>query len=184
MDMTAQGRPEEAKPPKELEGWKRERGEMLRRIELLRRQGVCYICRDLETGEVFGKQHVIFENDRFRVVLDSYPRVEGHTIVVYKPHRADISQLAYDEVGPVFQMCIRVVKAIKSALGAEKVYLLTMCDGRVSHLNFQLLPRYAGNLMGYRRLAAHLYPLEEGPETASLIKSALLQRSSANQPQE
>jgi diadenosine tetraphosphate (Ap4A) HIT family hydrolase len=184
MDMAAQEKPEEAKPIKELEGWRRERGEMLRRIELLRREGVCYICRDLQTGEVFGKQDVIFENDRFRVVLDSYPRVEGHTIVVYKPHRDDVAQLSYEEVGPVFQMCIRVVKAIKSALGAEKVYLLTMCDGQVSHLNFQLLPRYAGNLMGYRRLAARLYPLEEGTETASLIKSALLQRSSDSQPEE
>jgi len=184
MDMAAQEKPEQGKAPKELEGWRRERGEMLQRIELLRRQKICYICRDLETGEVFGKQHIIFENDRFRAVLDPYPRVEGHTIVVYKPHRDDVSQLSYDEVGPVFQMCIRVVKAIKSALKAEKVYLLTMCDGRVSHLNFQLLPRYAGNLMGYRRLSARLYPLEDGAEAAALIRSALLQRGSDSQSRE
>ena len=174
----------EAMPAKELEGWKRGRGEMLRRVELLKRQRVCYICRDLETKEVFGKQNIIFENDRFRVVLDPYPRVEGHTIVVYKPHRDDISALAYDEVGPVFQMCIRAVKALKAALQAEKVYILTMCDGQVSHLNFQLLPRFAGNLMGYRRLGMKPFPLAHGEETASLIRSALLQRSSEGEPKD
>ncbi len=156
-----------------LEGWRRERGEILGRIENLRRQGVCYLCRDLETQEVFGEQHVIYEDDLFRVVLDMYPRVEGHTIVVYKPHRDDMSDLSEEEAGTIFEMCVAAVKAIKQALGAEKVYLLSMCDGPVNHLNFQLLPRYPGNLMGYRRLAMERRPLQQGDETAGIVREAL-----------
>jgi diadenosine tetraphosphate (Ap4A) HIT family hydrolase len=156
-----------------LEGWRRERGEVLSRIQNLRRQGVCYICRDLETQEVFGEQHVIYEDDLFRLVLEMYPRVEGHTIVVYKPHRDDLSDLSEEEAGVVFEMCVATVKAIKDALGAEKVYLLSMCDGPINHLNFQLMPRYPGNLMGYRRLAMERRPLQQGAETAGLIRKAL-----------
>lgn len=158
-----------------LEGWRLERGKVLSRIQNLRRQGVCYICRDLETQEVFGEQHVVYEDDLFRVVLDMYPRVEGHTIVVYKPHRDDLSDLSEEEAGVVFEMCVATVKAIKAALGAEKVYLLSMCDGPINHLNFQLMPRYPGNLMGYRRLAMERRPLQQGEETAGLIRSALFE---------
>lgn len=164
---------EEGRASGELEGWKRDRGRTLERIEQLKREGVCYICHDLETGTVFGQQDVIYEDDLFRVVLDAFPRVEGHTIVVYKPHRDDISHLSEDEAGTVFAMCVRVVKAIKEGLGAEKVYLLTMCDGQINHLNFQLLPRYAGNVMGYRRLSMERRALADGEEAAEAIRAAL-----------
>jgi diadenosine tetraphosphate (Ap4A) HIT family hydrolase len=159
--------------PRKLEEWKRTRRDLLQRIQQLRRQGICYICQDLKTQEVFGRQCVIWEDDEFRVVLDRYPRVEGHTILTYKPHREDVSELSEEEAALVFQMCVRVVKAIKAGLGAEKVYVLTMCDGPINHLNFQLLPRYPGNLMGYRRLALERRPLEHGEETAAEIRAAL-----------
>jgi len=159
--------------PEKLEKWKRERRDLLQRIQELRRQGICYICQDLKTKEVFGEQHIIWEDDEFRVVLDRYPRVEGHTILTYKPHREDVSELSDGEAAAVFQMCVKVVKAIKSALGAEKVYILSMCDGPINHLNFQLLPRYPGNLMGYRRLAMERRPLEHGDETVNQIRGAL-----------
>ena len=167
----------EQKPPKELNDWQKERAEGLRRIELFKRQGVCYICRDLKTREVFGKQHVVFEDPLFRVVLSPYPRVEGHSIVVYKPHREDAAALSDDEAGQVFCMCARVVRAIKHALGAERVYILTMADGQTSHLNFQLFPRWPGNIMGYRRLSMLPGPLKNGKETADSIRTALLAMS-------
>ncbi len=60
------------------------------------------------------------------MVLEPYPRARGHTIVVYKPHREDISELSEEEAGRVFEVCVRMVKAIKEGLGAEKVYLLSL----------------------------------------------------------
>lgn len=169
----------DAEPIREQEEWQRERERMLGRIELLKRQGVCYVCRDLETKSVFGEQHVIHEDEEFRIVLDPYPRVEGQTILVYKPHREDLSVLPEQEVGPVFRMLVRVVKAVKEGLQAEKVYVLTMSDGQPSHLSFQLLPRWPGNLMGYKRLTMGIRPLENGEETAGRIRRALLRRQRA-----
>lgn len=139
----------------------------------LREQGVCYTCHDLRTGELFGDQQVVCEDDLFRVVLEPYPRMRGHTIVVYKPHREDLSELSEEEAARVFQVCVLVVRAIKRALGAEKVYLNTMCDGGINHLHLQLLPRYHGDPIGSGRFVAERGPLTDGPRTARLIRAEL-----------
>ena len=125
------------------------------RIAALRARNVCYVCHDLATGEVFPDQTIIEEDERFRVVLDLNPRARGHTIVIYKPHRADFTELAPEETAALFTRCTRVANAIKRGLGAEKVYLVTMCDGGLNHLHVQLLPRFAGEPVGSKRRASH-----------------------------
>lgn len=106
-------------------------------------------------------------------MLERYPRMRGHTIVVYKPHREDISELSTDEAGAVMTMCIRTVQALKGALGAEKVYVNTMCDGTPNHLHVQLFPRYAGEEMGSRRFVLARSPIEDVEHTAALIRARL-----------
>ncbi len=156
------------------EGWRRDREELGQRVEQMWLRGVCDTCYDLEAGgELYGDRYVLHEDDLFKVKLEGYPRARGHTIVVYKPHREDISELSEDEAGRVFAVCVRVVKAIKRSLGAEKVYLVTMCDGVLNHLHLQLLPRYAGERIGSTRFVAPRAPLVDGEETAGLLRSAL-----------
>ena len=153
--------------------WQQQREQLNRRVEELRQGGICYTCHDLRTGELFGDQQIVYEDEFFRIVLEPYPRARGHTIVVYKPHREDISQLSEEEACRVFQVCVRTVKAIKEALGAEKVYLNTMCDGGINHLHLQLFPRYAADPIGSKRFVAEQQPLADGQEIASRIRAAL-----------
>jgi diadenosine tetraphosphate (Ap4A) HIT family hydrolase len=155
------------------ETWGQQRERLTLRVKELRRQGVCDTCYDLASGELYGSQHVVYEDDLFKIKLEQYPRARGHTIVLYKPHREDISQLSDDEACRVFQVCVRVVKPIKESLGAEKVYLNTMCDGEINHLHLQLLPRYAGEPIGSTRFVAERRPITDGDETTGLIRSAL-----------
>ena len=142
-------------------------------IDGLRRRGVCYICRDLEAGEVFGEQPTIYDDERLRVVLTLFPRMKGHTIVIFKPHRADISEITGDEASEIFKLCVRLTNAIKRGIGAEKVYLNTMCDGEVNHLHIQLFPRYPGERIGSSRFVAPRGPLTDGDATARQIRAAL-----------
>lgn len=157
-------RPTERRPTKE---------DLDRKIGQLRSEGVCYTCRDLETGEIFGRQPTIYENDRFRVVPALFPRMKGHTIVIFKPHREDISEVTADEASEIFRLCVRLVNAIKRGLDAEKVYLNTMCDGEINHLHIQLFPRYAGERIGSSRFVAPRGQLREGEATAGRIREAL-----------
>ena len=152
-----------------------ERNLLNAKIEKLREQGLCYTCYDIATGELFDPQAIIYEDDLYRVALELFPRVYGHTIIIYKPHREDISQLEDDEAGSPFQMCVKVIKALKVALGAEKVYLNTMCDGEINHLHFQLFPRYKGDTIGSKRFVMARGLLSKRDETRILIRNQLLQ---------
>jgi diadenosine tetraphosphate (Ap4A) HIT family hydrolase len=156
------------------ETWRLQREQVGLRVQELRRQGICDTCHSLATGEPHDNRYVIHEDDLFKVNLEAYPRSRGHTIVVYKPHRADFSELAEDETGRVFQMCVRIANAVKHGLGAEKVYLNTMCDGPLNHLHLQLFPRYAGDPIGSTRFVAPRGPLIDGDETIRLIRAALM----------
>lgn len=157
--------------------WQQQRLELRRRVAALWDQGRCATCYDIESGELRrlfrDDERLIFEDDVFTVILDPYPRVSGHTIVVYKPHRADISELTEAEAATVMAMCVRIIKAIKRGLGAEHVYLLTMSDGPYSHLHLQLFPRYDGDEMGSRRFMLPRAPIDNAVDTVAQIRSAL-----------
>ena len=153
--------------------WQRDRALLGQKIQELREQGICDTCHNLATGKPYGNAHLLYEDDRFRVNLESYPRARGHTIVVYKPHRADFTELDEDEAGAVFRLCVRVANALKRSLGAEKVYLNTMCDGPINHLHLQLFPRYPGERIGSTRFVAERGPLLDGEEIARRVRSML-----------
>lgn len=143
------------------------------RVAELRARGICPTCHDQVTGELFGDQSVIVEDDQFQVVLEQHPRARGHTIIVVKPHRDDFTQLAPDETSALFGLATRVANAIKKAVGAEKIYLVTMCDGSPNHLHLQLLPRLPGEPIGSRRFVASRSVLTDGDQLAAAIRDAL-----------
>ncbi len=159
------------------EAWRERRKQLLGRVEELRRKGLCYSCHDLRTGELFGDQHIVFDDGLFRVALDLYPRMRGHTILLYKPHREDLSELTDDEAGRIFAFCVLVTKAIKEGLGADKVYVNTMCDGGINHFHLQLFPRYPGDPVGSERFVAPRGPMIDGADTARRIREALVRLS-------
>jgi histidine triad (HIT) family protein len=47
-----------------------------------------------------------------------------------------------------------LVNALKTVVAAEKVYMVTMCSGTLSHLHFQLIPRRTGDIIGGRVFAS------------------------------
>jgi diadenosine tetraphosphate (Ap4A) HIT family hydrolase len=147
---------------------------LMRRINELRRQGICYACNDLETGELFRDQHVVYEDSELRVALELFPRMPGHTIVLFKPHREDLSELAKEEAARVFAFCVLLMRAMKEGLGAEKVYLNTMCDGGINHFHLQLFPRYSRDPIGSERFVAPRGTVIDGAETARRIRDVLL----------
>lgn len=118
----------------------------------LRARGECYQCRQLELGDVFPEQPVVWEDDRFVSVLDMFPRATGQLLLIYKPHREDISVLTDVEAVELMRQVMRHIRALKAALGAEKVYAVTMCDGTPNHLHVQLLPRLPGDPTGGKLL--------------------------------
>jgi diadenosine tetraphosphate (Ap4A) HIT family hydrolase len=155
----------------EYREWQTHRDAIGEHIAALNEAGVCYQCRDLETGGgVFGEQCVITDEPDVKAVLAPDPRVPGHTIVVWKRHAHDFTELEDTETARLFIVCRDISRALRSAVaGVERVYQLTMCDGPVNHLHIQLIPRYAGTANGSARLVDSRGPLINGPEIAAAI---------------
>ena len=80
--------------------------------------------------------------------LEEYPRTAAHTIILTKEHYEDISEMPIEVGTAVMEAATHVINKIKKVLGAEKVYMCTMCDDGRNHLHFQLIPRYAENVIG------------------------------------
>lgn len=155
----------------ELTAWQESRAAIAERVSTLNAAGICYQCEDLRSGgAVLGDQNVIVDHDDVKAVLALDPRVPAHTIVVWKRHVHDFTELDDTETARLFTVCRDVARAIRAAItGVERVYQVTMCDGAVNHLHLQLIPRYAGTPIGSRRLVDARGPLLDGSRLAEGI---------------
>lgn len=100
------------------------------------------------------------QNKHFFALLDRYPKVTGHTLVVSKQHSNDITEASDNEARSLGYILAKMAKLLKKSLNAEKVYIMTMCEhwepkeidpkwkegqkmpDTTEHLHFHLLPRY------------------------------------------
>ena len=126
------------------------RARLMKQVTKMQEAGECPTCH----GGVYppATDRILYEDDDVLCLLETYPRNPGHTIVMVKAHYDDISELPPDVAVRVFPIIHRTVHALKTHLGAEKVYLCTMCDGKRNHLHFQLIPRLPGDEIRGSRL--------------------------------
>jgi histidine triad (HIT) family protein len=119
-------------------------------------QGICPSCRQLLSGDVFPgqRERTYYQDDLVSCHLESYPHGVGHTIIVARSYYADIAEMPVDLGCHIMRVTHALVNALKMVVEAEKVYLVTMCSGALSHLHFQLIPRRPGEMMGGRVFAA------------------------------
>lgn len=133
------------------EGEAIERDKRFARIRELQEKDICFTCYDYETGEIFPNDGLIFyEDEKVKCQFERYPRATGQTIIVSKNHYEDISEMPIELGTYILKISNAIIKLHKEILGAEKVYLCTICDGKRNHLHFQLFPRLKGDTTGYQ----------------------------------
>ena len=130
------------------------RKELFAKVNALQESGTCPTCRDLEFKDVYPPfEDRVFLADKIVVCfLEMYPRNPGHTIVLVRLHCDDFTEVPKDIGCHVLKICQAAARSLKEVLGAEKVYLNTMCDGKRNHLHFQLIPRLRGDTIRGLRL--------------------------------
>lgn len=135
---------------------------------------VCFSCHNFETGEIFPDDGlIIYEDDLVRCQFEKYPRATGQTIIVSKEHYEDISEMPLELGTYILKVSDVLIKLHKEILGAEKVYMCTICDGRRNHLHFQLFPRLKGDTIGYQNFVKDEGILMEYKEVAELYRTRL-----------
>ena len=130
-----------------------ERSELQSRVNKIRKlqeEDICFGCHNFENSDIFPDDGLIlYEDDLIRCQFERYPRVNGQTIIVSKDHYEDISEMPLELGTYILKMTNTLIQLHKEILGAKKVYLCTICDGKRNHLHFQLFPRLDGDRGGY-----------------------------------
>jgi len=117
-------------------------------------QGECPTCRQFAHGDVFPDQATFYEDADVTCLLEAFPRGSGHTVILARTHYADIAAMPVTLGCHIMRVAHAVTNALKHLMGAEKVYMVTMCSGKLSHLHFQLIPRLPGEMIGGRVFAS------------------------------
>jgi histidine triad (HIT) family protein len=119
-------------------------------------QGICPSCHQFATSEVFPgqREQTYYQDNLIACHLESYPRGVGHTIIVALTHYADIADMPVEIGCHIMRVTHALVNALKTIVTAEKVYMVTMCSGPMSHLHFQLIPRRTDGMIGGRVFAS------------------------------
>lgn len=83
--------------------------------------------------------HIIAEDTHHIAILDLYPKVAGHTLVIPKKEVDYLFDLSDVEIALLFQFAKKVAKKIKAVVPCERI-ALSVVGLEVPHVHVHLLP--------------------------------------------
>ncbi len=96
----------------------------------------------------------VFENEHVLAFLDINPLAEGHTLVIPKRCVARLDQLAADEAAELGRQVADLARRVMAVTGAAGFNVLQnngeVAGQVVPHVHFHIIPRHAGDGLGYR----------------------------------
>ena len=102
----------------------------------------CIFCKIIG-GEI--PSATIYEDDKFKVVLDRFPGNIGHVLILPKTHYADIFEIDEDTASELFRLVVKVAKNMKAVLGFEAMNVVqnngSLAGQTIHHFHLHLSPR-------------------------------------------
>ena len=130
----------------------------------------CIFCK-IANGEIPSK--TLYDDERFRVILDLGPATKGHALILPKDHFSNLFELPDETAGEVMKLARRMAVQMKEKLHADGFNLVQNngeCAGQtVMHFHLHLIPRYEGD-------GQHILwkPVETTQEELEQIKNAIV----------
>ena len=94
----------------------------------------------------------LYEDDKFRVILDLGPASKGHALILPKEHYADIYELPEELAGEVYKLAAKMAKKMTAALGCDGFNIVQnnkeVAGQTVFHFHMHLIPRYENDQVG------------------------------------
>ena len=116
-------------------------------------------------GEIPSK--TLYEDDKFRVILDLGPASKGHALILPKDHYANLFELPEECAGEVMKLAQKMAVKMKEKLGCEGFNLVQnngeLAGQTVFHFHMHLIPRYRedGQKIGWKPQEVSAEELEE-----------------------
>ena len=123
----------------------------------------CIFCK-IANGEIPSK--TLYEDDKFRVILDLGPASKGHALILPKEHYADLYELPEETAGEVMKLAKKMAAQMTQRLGCEGFNLVQnngeAAGQTVFHFHMHLIPRYRddGQKIGWKPQEATQEELE------------------------
>lgn len=129
----------------------------------------CIFCK-IANGDI--PSETIYEDERFRVILDLAPAAKGHALILPKDHFANLYEIDDDVLTGVSLVAKKVARAMKAGLNCEGLNIVQnngeLAGQTVFHYHMHVIPRYAddGQVIGWK-------PGESTPEGQAQIASSI-----------
>ena len=90
--------------------------------------------------------NIIYEDDRFTVILDASPATKGHALILPKNHAANIYELPDEDASAVFVLAKKLATKMTEILHCDG-FNIVQNNGEVAgqtvfHFHMHLIPRY------------------------------------------
>ncbi len=103
----------------------------------------CIFCK-LANGEI--PTNTVYEDDRFRAILDTGPATRGHTLILPKEHYDDLFSLPDETAAEAIKLGKRLAGIMKQKLSCDGVNLVqnngAAAGQTVLHFHLHVIPRY------------------------------------------
>ncbi|MCR5093046.1 MAG: HIT family protein [Lachnospiraceae bacterium] len=103
----------------------------------------CIFCK-LAGGDI--PTNSIYEDERFRVILDNGPATRGHALILPKDHYQDLLELPEDLASGAIRLAKSIAARMKERLHCDGVNLVqnngAAAGQTVLHFHLHVIPRY------------------------------------------
>ena len=103
----------------------------------------CIFCR-IANGEI--PTNTIYEDEAFRVILDTAPASRGHALILPKEHYADLFSIPEEEAADAIRLAKKIAAMQMDRLQADGLNLVqnngAAAGQTVPHFHIHLIPRY------------------------------------------
>ncbi|MFO0840027.1 MAG: HIT family protein [Phycisphaerae bacterium] len=114
-------------------------------------QADCVFCK-IVSGAI--PCHRLLDNASVLAFLDINPLTDGHSVVIPKAHAERLDQLAPEQAAEIGRVLGDLARRIVASVGAEGYNILQnngpVAGQVVPHVHFHIIPRRAGDGLGYR----------------------------------
>lgn len=133
----------------------------------------CIFCK-IAAGEIPSK--TVYEDDKFRVIMDLGAASEGHALILPKDHYANLMELDEETASSVLPLAGKISRAMMKSLDCDGLNLVQNngeeAGQTVMHFHLHMIPRYKGGneVIEWKPGSPSAEELEE---TAAKIREAL-----------
>lgn len=106
----------------------------------------CIFCK-IMNGEI--PSNVLYENEKFKVILDRFPAAKGHMLVIPKNHYSNLFEMPEDHLSEVMILVKKMTNVLDEKYKPDGINIVQnngeVAGQSVFHFHMHIIPRYKGD---------------------------------------